>query len=74
MMAGREPAIIFTPRQFASVRGEMTMSIKLTIALVVMIACAAFVFAEAGENHDTLTSAQYCVPQYDNSDAVRIYC
>ena len=50
------------------------MSIKLTMAMVVVIACAALASAEAGENGDTFTSAQYCVPHYDNSDAVRIYC
>jgi hypothetical protein len=52
----------------------MTMSIKFTMAFVVGIACAALAPAEAGENHDTFTLAQYCAPQYDNSDAVRIYC
>ena len=50
------------------------MSIKLMMALVVVIACAALAPAETGENRDTLTSAQYCVPLYDNTDAVRIYC
>ncbi len=50
------------------------MSIKLRMALLVLIACAALASAEAGENGDTFTSAQYCVPHYDNSDAVRIYC
>ena len=50
------------------------MSIKLTMALVVVIACAALAPPETGENHDTFRSAQYCVPHYDNSDAVRIYC
>ena len=50
------------------------MSIKRTMALVVVIAYAALVPAHAGESRDTFTSAQYCVPQYDNSDAVRIYC
>jgi hypothetical protein len=52
----------------------MTMSIKLTMALVVVIARAALVPAEADENRDTFTSAQYCVPQYNDTDAVRIYC
>jgi hypothetical protein len=52
----------------------MTMSIKLTMAFVVVIACAALAPAEAGENRDTFTSAQYCVPQYNDSDAVRVYC
>jgi hypothetical protein len=52
----------------------MTMSIKLTMAIVVVIACAALAPAEAGENRDTFTSAQYCVPHYDSSDATRIYC
>jgi hypothetical protein len=52
----------------------MTMSIKLTMAVVVVIACAALVPAGADDNRDTVKSAQYCVPQYDNSDAVRIYC
>ena len=50
------------------------MSIKLTMAVVVVIACAALVPAHAGESRDTFTSAQYCVPHYDNADAVRIYC
>ena len=50
------------------------MSIKLTIALVAVIVCAALAPVEAGENHATFRSAQYCVPHYDNSDAVRIYC
>jgi hypothetical protein len=50
------------------------MSIKLTMALVVVIACAALVPAETDDNHDTFRAAQYCVPHNDNSDAVRIYC
>jgi hypothetical protein len=52
----------------------MTMSIKLTMALLVVIACAALIPAEADDNHATFRSAQYCVPHYDNSDAARIYC
>ena len=50
------------------------MSIKLTMALVVVIACAALASGEASENRGTFTFAQYCVPHYDNSDATRIYC
>jgi len=50
------------------------MSIKLTMAFVVVVVWAALAPANAGENRDTFRSAQYCVPHYDNSDAVRIYC
>ena len=50
------------------------MSIKLTMALIALIACACPASTGDGDNRDTFTSAQYCVPQYDNADALRIYC
>jgi hypothetical protein len=57
-----------------STRGEASMSIKLTMALVAVIAYASLAQAGGDGNRDRFKSAQYCVPQYDNSDAVRVYC
>jgi hypothetical protein len=50
------------------------MSLKFTMALVALIACASPGLAGGSNNRDTSKSAQYCVPQYDNSDGPRIYC
>jgi hypothetical protein len=50
------------------------MSIKLTMALVAVIAYASLAQAGGDGSRDRFKSAQYCVPQYDNSDAVRVYC
>jgi hypothetical protein len=51
----------------------MTMSFEITMILVAIIACAPPALAE-GNGNDSGKSAQYCVPQYDNSDGLRIYC
>jgi hypothetical protein len=55
----------------------MTMSIKIVMALAAIIACAYPALAGGSGNRDsgyTFKSAQYCVPQYDNPDWLRIYC
>ena len=57
----------------------MTMSTKITIALVaVVIACTSPALAGGNGSRDngyTSKSAQYCIPQFDdNSDALRVYC
>jgi hypothetical protein len=50
------------------------MSLKFTMALVALIACASPSLSGATNNRDASKSAQYCVPQYDNSDGPTIYC
>ena len=50
------------------------MSLKFTIALVAVIAYASPALTGGSNNRDTSKSAQYCVPQYDNSDGPRVYC
>jgi hypothetical protein len=50
------------------------MSLKFTIALVAVIAYASPALTGDSNNRDTSKSAQYCVPQYDNSDGPRVYC
>ena len=50
------------------------MSLNFMMALVALIACASPDLSGATSNRDASKSAQYCVPQYDNSDGPRIYC
>jgi hypothetical protein len=50
------------------------MSLKFTIALVALIGCAFPGLAGASNNRETSKSAQYCYPQYDNSDVPKLYC
>ena len=50
------------------------MSLYFTMALVALIACASPALAGGTHNRDASKSAQYCVPQYANSDGSRIYC
>ena len=55
---------------------KMTMSTKITMALVaVVIACASPALAGGNGSRDngyTSRSAQYCIPQFD--DNLRVYC
>lgn len=53
------------------------MSIKFTMALIVAIVCVSSDHAGSSGYRNNIypsTSAQYCVPQYDDSDGLRIYC
>jgi hypothetical protein len=55
------------------------MSTKITMALAaVVIACASSALAGGNGNRDNWyasSSAQYCLPQFDdNPDPLRVYC
>jgi hypothetical protein len=55
----------------------MTMSIKLTIALVAIVVASALLAPAARDRDNSYAykSAQYCTPQdYDLSDTTRVYC
>jgi hypothetical protein len=58
-------------------QGDMTMSIKLTIARVAIIV-ASTLLAPATRDRDNsyvYKSAQYCIPQDDDlSGTTRVYC
>jgi hypothetical protein len=50
------------------------MSLKFAIALVAVIVYASPALTGGRNNYDTSKSAQYCAPQYENSDGPRVYC
>jgi hypothetical protein len=54
------------------------MSAKIIIALLIAaFAYASAALAQGNSNRDkgrTSQTAQYCVPQHDNANALRIYC
>jgi hypothetical protein len=53
------------------------MSAKIIALLIAAFACASAAFAQGSGNRDngrTSQTAQYCVPQHDSADALRIYC
>jgi hypothetical protein len=53
------------------------MSAKIIALLIAAFACASAAFAQGNGNRDNgrmSQTAQYCVPQHDNADALRIYC
>jgi hypothetical protein len=53
------------------------MSVKIIALLITAFACAAAAFAQGSSNRENgqmSQTAQYCMPQHDNPDALRIYC
>jgi hypothetical protein len=53
------------------------MSAKIIALLIAAFACASAAFAQdsgSRANGQTSQTAQYCMPQHDNPDALRIYC
>jgi hypothetical protein len=69
---------ISSARKFCFRHGEMIMSTKIMMALLAAVfACASLALAQGDGNRDNeyaTKSAQYCVPQYDNPDPIRIFC